>query len=198
MCWAIWYVNVVLSLSICSHWYNHTCTYSAPHTNVCIYVYLHVDIWWKCTVCWVHCVHVHVCMFPLFNKSWLPQQMLLYLKEFSQRMVGRTHEIEKQVDTLVSEAQCTDTRVNNVYNDFLMLSNIQFVESVSNILCVISCILYSEWMYVYYQLLVQWVSSTCMYTSLLIDYDNVVCLCRECGRRVSHRQRKNWAQNRMR
>lgn len=62
--------------------------------------------------------------------------MLLYLKEFSQRMVSRTHEIEKQVDTLVSEAQCTDTRVNNVYNDFLMLSNIQFVESVSSVLCV--------------------------------------------------------------
>ena len=51
-------------------------------------------------------------------------------------MVGKTHEIEKQVDTLVSEARATDTRVNNVYNDFLMLSNIQFVESVSNVLYV--------------------------------------------------------------
>ena len=57
--------------------------------------------------------------------------MLLFLKEFSQRMVVKTHEIEKQVDTLVSEARATDTRVNNVYNDFLMLSNIQFVENVS-------------------------------------------------------------------
>lgn len=60
-----------------------------------------------------------------------PLQMLLYLKEFSQKMVGKTHEIERQVDTLVGEARATDTRVNNVYNDFLMLSNIQFVESVS-------------------------------------------------------------------
>ena len=60
-----------------------------------------------------------------------PPQMLLYLKEFSQHMVSKTHEIEKQVDTLVGEARATDTRVNNVYNDFLMLSNIQFVESVS-------------------------------------------------------------------
>ena len=47
-------------------------------------------------------------------------------------MVSKTHEIERQVDTLVSEAGATDTRVNNVYNDFLMLSNIQFVESVSS------------------------------------------------------------------
>ena len=60
-----------------------------------------------------------------------PLQMLLHLKEFSQRMVGKTHEIEKQVDALVGEARATDTRVNNVYNDFLMLSSIQFVESVS-------------------------------------------------------------------
>jgi len=32
-------------------------------------------------------------------------QMLLYLKEFSQKMMSRTHEIEKQVDTLVHEAK---------------------------------------------------------------------------------------------
>ena len=59
-------------------------------------------------------------------------------------MVSKTHEIEKQVDTLVSEARSTDTRVNNVYNDFVMLSNIQFVESVSTIailsLCVFVCV----------------------------------------------------------
>ena len=65
--------------------------------------------------------------------------MLLYLKEFSQHMVSKTHEIERQVDTLVSEARATDTRVNNVYNDFLMLSNIQFVESVS-VSCAYECV----------------------------------------------------------
>ena len=65
-------------------------------------------------------------------------QMLLYLKEFSQRMVSRTHEIERQVDTLVGEARSTDTRVNNVFNDFFMLSNIQFVESVSVYTCILA------------------------------------------------------------
>ena len=62
--------------------------------------------------------------------------MLHYLKDFSQRMVGKTHNIEKQVNTLIGEARATDTRVNNVFNDFLMLSNIQFVESVS---CPVPC-----------------------------------------------------------
>lgn len=32
-------------------------------------------------------------------------QLLLYLKEFSQKMSTKTHEIEKQVDTLVHEAK---------------------------------------------------------------------------------------------
>ena len=57
--------------------------------------------------------------------------MLLYLKKFSQNIVSTTHDIEKQVDTLVTETKGTDTRMNNVFNDFLMLSNIQFVENVS-------------------------------------------------------------------
>ena len=57
--------------------------------------------------------------------------MLLFLKEFSQRIRKRTHEIEKEVDTLVDETKGTDTRMNNIMNDFLMLSNIQFVENVS-------------------------------------------------------------------
>jgi WASH complex subunit FAM21 len=58
--------------------------------------------------------------------------LLLFLKEFSQRLRTRTHDIEKQVDTLVMETKGTDTRMNNVTNDFLMLSNIQFVENVSH------------------------------------------------------------------
>ena len=35
-------------------------------------------------------------------------QLLLYLKEFSQKMNTKTHEIEKQVDTLVHEAKVSD------------------------------------------------------------------------------------------
>ncbi len=37
-----------------------------------------------------------------------PSQLLLYLKEFSQKMSTKTHEIEKQVDTLVHEAKVSE------------------------------------------------------------------------------------------
>lgn len=116
--------------------------------------------------------------------------MLLYLKDFSQKMISRVHEIEKEVDGLMHDSkvikccyrdkkevlykvkiqhmywsivmhfyiylstetfilhyilghigilfyfnyfifQMTGVRVNNVFNDFIMLANTQFVENVS-------------------------------------------------------------------
>ncbi|KAI8484362.1 retrograde transport, endosome to Golgi [Branchiostoma belcheri] len=55
--------------------------------------------------------------------------LLLHLREFSQRMISRTHEMGKQVDGLMHEMKATDTRVHNVFNSFLMLANTQFVEN---------------------------------------------------------------------
>ncbi|XP_064652229.1 WASH complex subunit 2-like [Lineus longissimus] len=55
--------------------------------------------------------------------------LLLHLQEFSQKMVSRTHEIEKQVDGLVHETKVANVRVHNVFNDFIMLANTQFVEN---------------------------------------------------------------------
>ena len=46
-------------------------------------------------------------------------------------MIAKTSDLEKQVDGLVSEAKSTDSRVHNVFNDFLMLANTQFIENVS-------------------------------------------------------------------
>nr|KAF6456805.1 hypothetical protein HJG63_011461 [Rousettus aegyptiacus] len=40
-----------------------------------------------------------------------------------------THEIKKQVDGLIRETKATDCRLHNVFNDFLMLSNTQFIEN---------------------------------------------------------------------
>ena len=40
-----------------------------------------------------------------------PLQLLLYLKEFSQKMSSKTHEIEKQVDTLVHEAKVSEANI---------------------------------------------------------------------------------------
>lgn len=59
------------------------------------------------------------------------KQLLQFLQEFSQQTISRTHEIKKQVDGLIRETKATDCRLHNVFNDFLMLSNTQFIENVS-------------------------------------------------------------------
>ncbi|XP_008268085.1 WASH complex subunit 2A isoform X1 [Oryctolagus cuniculus] len=55
--------------------------------------------------------------------------LLQFLQEFSQQTISRTHEIKKQVDGLIRESKATDCRLHNVFNDFLMLSNTQFIEN---------------------------------------------------------------------
>eukprot|EP00076_Gallus_gallus_P041819 XP_025007357.1 WASH complex subunit FAM21C isoform X8 [Gallus gallus] len=55
--------------------------------------------------------------------------LLRFLQEFSQQTISRTHEIKKQVDGLISETKVADCRLHNVFNDFLMLSNTQFIEN---------------------------------------------------------------------
>ncbi|XP_062939666.1 WASH complex subunit 2A-like isoform X2 [Cynocephalus volans] len=55
--------------------------------------------------------------------------LLQFLQEFSQQTMSRTHEIKKQVDGLIRETKATDCRLHNVFNDFLMLSNTQFIEN---------------------------------------------------------------------
>eukprot|EP01137_Pigoraptor_chileana_P001190 Opistho-2@38453 len=55
--------------------------------------------------------------------------MLLYLKDFSQRMTTRTHEIESQIDSFYWETEQTGARLYNIFNEFLLLSNTQFIEN---------------------------------------------------------------------
>lgn len=57
-------------------------------------------------------------------------QLFLSLQDFSQRMLSKTHEIEKQLDSLIRDTKATDSRLHSVFNDFLMLSNTQFIENV--------------------------------------------------------------------
>lgn len=70
-----------------------------------------------------------------------PQQLLRFLQEFSQQTISRTHEIKKQVDGLISETKAADCRLHNVFNDFLMLSNTQFIENVSMLVCGVKLVL---------------------------------------------------------
>ena len=80
----------------------------------------------------------------LWERAWTPDEMrssignwtlaadaglLLYLKDFAKRMTGQIADITSQVDGLVTETKRTETRLHNVFNDFLMLSNTQFVEN---------------------------------------------------------------------
>ena len=55
--------------------------------------------------------------------------LLLYLKDFSKRMTERIADMTTQVDGLVTESKRTETRLHNCFNDFLMLSSVQFVEN---------------------------------------------------------------------
>nr|XP_057914869.1 WASH complex subunit 2 isoform X3 [Doryrhamphus excisus] len=55
--------------------------------------------------------------------------LLLFLQDFSQRMLSKTHEIEKQLDSLIRDTKATDSSLHSVFNDFLMLSNTQFIEN---------------------------------------------------------------------
>uniref|UniRef100_A0A8C7X5A0 FAM21/CAPZIP domain-containing protein n=1 Tax=Oryzias sinensis TaxID=183150 RepID=A0A8C7X5A0_9TELE len=55
--------------------------------------------------------------------------LFLYLQDFSQKMLSKTHEIEKQLDSLIRDTKATDSRLHSVFNDFLMLSNTQFIEN---------------------------------------------------------------------
>nr|XP_020015700.1 WASH complex subunit FAM21A-like isoform X3 [Castor canadensis] len=63
------------------------------------------------------------------SQSWSLAADAGFLQEFSQQTISRTHEIKKQVDGLIRETKATDCRLHNVFNDFLMLSNTQFIEN---------------------------------------------------------------------
>ncbi|VDI07539.1 WASH complex subunit FAM21, partial [Mytilus galloprovincialis] len=80
----------------------------------------------------------------LWEKSWTMDEMrknannwslagdaglLHHLQDFSQQMISRVHEIGKEVDGLLHETKMTGVRVHNVFNDFIMLANTQFVEN---------------------------------------------------------------------
>ncbi|XP_074501953.1 WASH complex subunit 2 isoform X3 [Sebastes fasciatus] len=55
--------------------------------------------------------------------------LFLFLQDFSQRMLSKTHDIEKQLDSLINDTKATDSCLHSVFNDFLMLSNTQFIEN---------------------------------------------------------------------
>ena len=55
--------------------------------------------------------------------------LLLYLQEFSGRLLSKTKEIGNAVDQLVLDLSTADVSLHNTFNEFLMLSHNQFVEN---------------------------------------------------------------------
>lgn len=78
-------------------------------------------------------VFVQLMLFSQFLFFFFASQLFLFLQDFSQRMLSKTHEIEKQLDSLIRDTKATDSCLHSVFNDFLMLSNTQFIENVIHI-----------------------------------------------------------------
>ena len=55
--------------------------------------------------------------------------LLLYLQDFSQRILSKTTDIEKVVGNLSNSAKGSHAKVYNTFNEFLMLSSNQFIEN---------------------------------------------------------------------
>jgi hypothetical protein len=53
------------------------------------------------------------------------------LQQFSQGLLGRTKTLQDDLDELVQECRGADLRIQNTFNELLLLSNSQFIEHVS-------------------------------------------------------------------
>ena len=58
-------------------------------------------------------------------------QLLGYLQHFSQQLLSKAKAVQDEMDDLVYEAKSADLKLRNTFNEFLMLSNSQFIENVS-------------------------------------------------------------------
>lgn len=66
------------------------------------------------------------------KKDWTrieDECLLLYLQEFSRKIISKTTDVTKLVDNLDSTTNGTRGRVRNVLNEFLMNSSEQFIEN---------------------------------------------------------------------
>ncbi len=92
-----------------------------------------------------YCMHLPLCYTDWMFFVFLSLQLFLFLQDFSHRMLSKTHEIEKQLDGLIQDTKATDSRLHSVFNDFLMLSNTQFIENVCNLFIILA-----KWEYTLY------------------------------------------------
>jgi len=58
-------------------------------------------------------------------------QLLSALREYSATLGSRTISLIDRVDELSSNVTVAQTRLRNMFNEFMMMSNTQFIENVS-------------------------------------------------------------------
>lgn len=80
--------------------------YQCSHvTNLPHFVY-------KLIICWKNAILYNIIIIVKLTECVsvvCSVQLLLFMKEFSQKVVSKTHEIEKQVDSLIHEAKVLQT-----------------------------------------------------------------------------------------
>lgn len=52
------------------------------------------------------------------------------MQDFANKLIYKTKELEFQVDELVKDSKSIHVKVHNTFDQFLMLSNTQFIENV--------------------------------------------------------------------
>lgn len=55
--------------------------------------------------------------------------LLTKLQDMAHNLVSMTHKVQQEVDSLTLDTSCSHSKLGNVINEFLMLSNTQFVEN---------------------------------------------------------------------
>lgn len=58
------------------------------------------------------------------------ETLLEFMESFSQRMMDRLKRVQGQVDDLVDTTRTGEADLLNTFNEFIMLSNTQFIENV--------------------------------------------------------------------
>lgn len=61
---------------------------------------------------------------------WLCWQLLSALQQFSTDVMTRTKNLQDDLDLLSSETRAASLKMHNTFNQFLRLSNSQFIENV--------------------------------------------------------------------
>lgn len=85
-----------------------------------VFIYLFISLCFIFSICRGEDIRILTILFQLYH----------YLEEFSHRLLDRTKATQTAVDDLVDTCAAATISTQNVFNEFLLLSNSQFIENV--------------------------------------------------------------------